>query len=273
MATQSSTPSAWASAKRARRQARRAESLSGSIRQFLTPEVWKQARQAARAASCRNDPRWTLQPLILLWAMMTWCTAPTDAEQFLTTRTFYVRVHGPKRKRPGKHFGGFHEAVQRLPLTVWWAVAAAVRRQVFRTLADRMVVDGWIKTSKRVVKDVRLVSRTTAMVVREAEGSLLACPLLLAQGSVGVAGGQPACGSRRGEVQRLGGAARGPAGVGGVRRAVAEDELRASVTRMRSRSGAQDQPQGEEGPSAAEEASDARTAAAEGPRRRATRSD
>ncbi len=236
MATQSSTPSAWASAKRARRQARRAESLSGSIRQFLTPEVWKQARQAARAASCRNDPRWTLQPLILLWAMMTWCTAPTDAEQFLTTRTFYVRVHGPKRKRPGKHFGGFHEAVQRLPLTVWWAVAAAVRRQVFRTLADRMVVDGWIKTSKRVVKDVRLVSRTTAMVVREAEGSLLACPLLLAKerrrcrraARVRVA-------TRRSA--GLGGAARGPAGVGGVRRAVAEDELRASVTRMRSRSG------------------------------------
>ena len=151
-------------------------------------------RQAARAASCRNDPRWTLQPLILLWAMMTWCTAPTDAEQFLTTRTFYVRVHGPKRKRPGKHFGGFHEAVQRLPLTVWWAVAAAVRRQVFRTLADRMVVDGWIKTSKRVVKDVRLVSRTTAMVVREAEGSLLACPLLLAQGASALQAGSPRAG-------------------------------------------------------------------------------
>ncbi len=126
--------------------------------------------------------------------MMTWCTAPTDAEQFLTARTFYVRVHGPKRKRPGKHFGGFHEAVQRLPLTVWWAVAAAVRRQVFRTLADRMVVDGWIKTSKRVVKDVRLVSRTTAMVVREAEGSLLACPLLLAQGASALQAGSPRAG-------------------------------------------------------------------------------
>ena len=143
MAAQCSTPSARTSAKRARRQAQRAESLSGSIRQVLTPEVWKPARQAACTASCRHDLRWTLQPLILIWAMMTWCTAPTDAERFLTARTFYVRVHCPKRKRPGKHFVGFYEAVQRLPLTVWWAVAAAVRRQIFRVPADRMIVDGW----------------------------------------------------------------------------------------------------------------------------------
>jgi hypothetical protein len=41
----------------------------------------------------------------------------------------------------------------------------------------------FFKTYKRVVKDIRLVSRTTAMVAREAEGSLLACQLLLAQGA------------------------------------------------------------------------------------------
>ena len=127
----------------ARRQTRRAESLSGSIRQVLTPEVWKPARQAAGAAGCRHDLRGTLQPLILIWAMMNWCAAPTDAERFVTARTFYVSVHGPKRKRPGKHFVGFYEAVQRLPLTVWWAVEAAVRRQLYRILADRMRVDGW----------------------------------------------------------------------------------------------------------------------------------
>ena len=28
-------------------------------------------------------------------------------------------------------------------MTVWWAVGAAMRRQLERTLADRMVVDGW----------------------------------------------------------------------------------------------------------------------------------
>lgn len=143
MAASSSTPAARASVKRARRQTQRAESLSGSIRQFLTPEVWKQAHQAARAAGCRHDLRWTLPPLILIWALMTWCAASTDAERFVTARTFYVSVHCPKRKRPGKHFVGFYEAVQRLPLTVWWAIAAALRRQLYRVLADRMVVDGW----------------------------------------------------------------------------------------------------------------------------------
>src|SRR3954449_7796791 len=143
MAATCATPFRRTSVKKARRQAQRAASLSGSIRQFLTPEVWKHARQAARDAGCRHDLRWTLQPLILIWALMTWCAATTDAERFVTARTFYVRVHNPKRKRPGKHFSGFYEAVQRLPLTVWWAVAAAVRRQIFRLLADRLSVDGW----------------------------------------------------------------------------------------------------------------------------------
>jgi hypothetical protein len=75
--------------------------------------------------------------------MMTWCAGPTEAERFLTARTFYVRVHCPKRKRPGKHFGGFHKALARLPMTVWWAVADAVRRQLERTLGERLVVEGW----------------------------------------------------------------------------------------------------------------------------------
>ncbi|MBV8317459.1 MAG: hypothetical protein JOZ53_21175 [Planctomycetaceae bacterium] len=61
MAPPCPTPPARASAKEARRQARRAASLSGSIRQVLTPEVWKPARHAARDAGCRNDSRGTLQ--------------------------------------------------------------------------------------------------------------------------------------------------------------------------------------------------------------------
>src|SRR5271157_3423977 len=42
----------------------------------------------------------------------------------------------------------------------------------------------FFRTYKRVVKDVRLVSRTAPMVVREAEISLLACQLLLGQGAL-----------------------------------------------------------------------------------------
>jgi hypothetical protein len=47
----------------------------------------------------------------------------------------------------------------------------------------------FFKTYKRVVKDIRLESRTTAMVAREAEGSLLACQLLLAQGALALQAG------------------------------------------------------------------------------------
>jgi hypothetical protein len=42
----------------------------------------------------------------------------------------------------------------------------------------------FFRTYKRVVKDVRLVSRTAPMVAREAEISLLACQLLLGQGAL-----------------------------------------------------------------------------------------
>jgi hypothetical protein len=143
MAAHASTAATRTAAKKARRRDQRRDSLSGSIRQFLTPEVWKQTRRAARDARCRHDQRWTLQPLILIWAMMTWCAAETDAARFLTARTFYVRVHAPKRKRPGKHFSGFSEAVQRLPMTVWWAIEDAVRGQIFRLLGERLSVDGW----------------------------------------------------------------------------------------------------------------------------------
>jgi hypothetical protein len=143
MDTHPANPAVPAATKRARRQAQRAESLSGSIRQFLTPEVWKQAHRAARQAGCRHNPRWTLQPLILIAALMTWAAASTDAERFVTARAFYVRVHCPKRQRPGKHFSGFYQAAQRLPVTVWWAVEAAVRDVIFHLLGERLSVDGW----------------------------------------------------------------------------------------------------------------------------------
>ena len=47
MAAPTSASSSRASAKRAQRRAKRSESLSGSMRQFLTPEVWKQVKQVA----------------------------------------------------------------------------------------------------------------------------------------------------------------------------------------------------------------------------------
>ena len=77
MAAQTSASSSRVSAKQAQRRAQRSESLSGSMRQFLTPEVWKQVKQAASRHGCRNGVRWTLQPLIMIAAIMTWCAGET----------------------------------------------------------------------------------------------------------------------------------------------------------------------------------------------------
>src|SRR5271169_389572 len=143
MAAQSSSFTSRATAKRAKRRAKRSESLSGSMRQFLTPEVWKQVKQAASQHGCRNGVRWTLQPLIMIAAIMTWCAGETDADRFVLSRSFYVQVHCPKRQRPGKVFSGFCKAMLRLPMPVWWAFCDAVRGRVFHLLADRMTLEGW----------------------------------------------------------------------------------------------------------------------------------
>src|SRR5271166_1575768 len=129
MTAQRSAPSARASAKRAQRRAKRAESLSGSMRQFVTPQVWKQVKHAAKQHGCRDRTRWTLQP---------------DADRFVLSRAFYVQIHAPKRQRPGKTFSGFCEAMLRLPMPVWWAFCDAVRSRVFHLLADRMTTEGWL---------------------------------------------------------------------------------------------------------------------------------
>ena len=143
MAAQTSASSSRASAKQAQRRAKRSESLSGSMRQFLTPEVWKQVKHAASQHGCRHGVRWTLQPLIMIAAIMTWCAGETDADRFVLSRSFYVQIHCPKRQRPGKAFSGFCKAMLHLPMPVWWAFCDAVRSRVFHLLADRMTMEGW----------------------------------------------------------------------------------------------------------------------------------
>jgi hypothetical protein len=59
------------------------------------------------------------------------------------SRSFYVQVHCPKQKRPGKVFSGFSKALLRLPMPVWWAFCDAVRGQIFNLLSDRMTMEGW----------------------------------------------------------------------------------------------------------------------------------
>ena len=63
-------------------------SLIEFVRQFLTPQVWKQARQCV--ADRRSKPRWDLQPLVLVLVVMTWAVGDSESERFVAARGFYT---------------------------------------------------------------------------------------------------------------------------------------------------------------------------------------
>jgi hypothetical protein len=118
----------------------RPESLIGNLRQFLTPQVWKQARQAVPPR--RVAPRWDLQPLVLVMIAMTWTAGDSQPERFETARGFYVACY-TARKRPGKTLEGFQKALHRIPMRQFRALAAGVRQEIRNRYAARLLVDGF----------------------------------------------------------------------------------------------------------------------------------
>ena len=116
-----------------------AKSFLDSLREFLTPSIWKQAEQARRAG--RRSPRWATQPLVLTLLIMTWCCGDSQAERFETAKGF-TAVCLTKRRRPGQRVQGFQKALAKLPLAVLRAVAVGVRRRL-STLFD-LTSDGWV---------------------------------------------------------------------------------------------------------------------------------
>jgi Transposase DDE domain len=137
-------PKSRTQTKRSRRRQQRAESLPASMRQFLTPDVWKQARHAARDHQVRQRPRWPIPAVLVVLATMTWCVGDTEAERFVAARAFYVRAYNPKRRRPGQQVGSYHKALAALPLPVLWAVSDAVRHQIARRLLPAMELGGFV---------------------------------------------------------------------------------------------------------------------------------
>jgi hypothetical protein len=95
-----------------------------SLRRWLTPQVWKQARQSQRPK--QSPQRWDLHPLIMVLLLLTWTTGDSEAERFASARACYVACH-LREKRPGRSFAGFQKAVTKLPLAVLYALFAAVR--------------------------------------------------------------------------------------------------------------------------------------------------
>ena len=98
------------------RQSQQPQSLLEHVRQFLTPQVFKQARHAVPWH--RVHPRWDLQPLLFIVLAMTWAAGDSQAEKFQTARGFYVASY-QARKRPGKTLQGFQKALARVPLGDW----------------------------------------------------------------------------------------------------------------------------------------------------------
>ena len=113
-------------------QRRRAKSLMGSMRYFLTPEVFKQVRNASKR---RKFPRWDLHPLLWILLLTTYCCGDNLPEKFEAARGFYV-VCCPKRKRPGKSFSGFEKAITKLPMPdpagIGGGNSGPIRRSIFR---------------------------------------------------------------------------------------------------------------------------------------------
>jgi hypothetical protein len=117
-----------------------AKSLIQSVREFLTPAVFKQVRNAAPR---RKMPRWDIRPLLYVALVMTWCCGDSLPEKFEAARAFYV-VSCPKRKRPGASFSGFEKALAKLSISVFRSLAAAIRARVQTLFGDRLLVCGFI---------------------------------------------------------------------------------------------------------------------------------
>src|SRR3954470_4953693 len=120
------------------RQLQQPQSLLEHVRQFLTPQVCKQARAAVPRH--RAHPRWDLQPSLVIVLAMTWAAGDSQAEKFQTARGFYVASY-QARKRPGKTLQGFQKAFSRVPMRQFEALAAGVRDQIRLRFAVRLLVD------------------------------------------------------------------------------------------------------------------------------------
>lgn len=118
----------------------RGKTLPQTLREFLTPEIFKQVR---KSFTRRKQPKWDIHPLVYILLMMSWCCGDSLPEQFETARGFYV-VCCAKRKRPGKTFSGFERAVARLPMPVLRGLAAALRERIVLVFGARLFYQGFI---------------------------------------------------------------------------------------------------------------------------------
>jgi hypothetical protein len=134
-------------------------SFLDSLRQFLTPAIWKQAERARHAP--RRLVRWSTQPLVLTLLAMTWCCGDSQAERFETAKGFAATCLN-KRRRPGQHVQGFQLALAKLPITVLRRVSQGVRErllQCFDLVTDGFFVVGCDGSSMETPRSAELEQR------------------------------------------------------------------------------------------------------------------
>jgi len=119
---------------------RRRQGFVDSLRDFLTPALWKQAHRARGGRRC---PRWGTQPLLLTLLLLSWCAGESQAERFETARACCAACL-PSRRRPGRTVQGFHKALARVPLPALRALATGIRRVLPGRLARRWSDGGFV---------------------------------------------------------------------------------------------------------------------------------
>jgi hypothetical protein len=120
---------------------RHARSMASCLRQFLTPQVWKQAQGGYKPP--RKNSRWEFHHLILVLLAMTWSLGESTTERFEMARGI-VLICRAKRRRAGKTAGGFQKALCRLPMRPLVALAAALRGRLIALLGDDLFYAGFI---------------------------------------------------------------------------------------------------------------------------------
>ncbi len=110
-------------------------------------------------------------------------------EGFTEGEFWYWTDDAENKSKPALRVRVIRVAARKCKNDVWLVTNVLDPKRLPAELAARFYRMRWesecfFRTYKRVVKDVRLVSRTVPMVVREAEISLLACQLLLGQGAL-----------------------------------------------------------------------------------------
>jgi hypothetical protein len=99
--------------------------LATALTRWLPAAAWKIAHQTFFPVKAAD--RWPLHPLVVIALLMSWTTGDSQAERFVTARAVYVARH-QRDKRPGRTFSGFQDALARVPLPVFRALRAGVRR-------------------------------------------------------------------------------------------------------------------------------------------------